>query len=90
MTNRKWLSKMNYFLDRVENNSGKAKNCSLKAFLLFPQCSRKSSSSGSLKIGIMRKGLFQNWNKQTEVLQQGRKKIWDKGKNTGSQMPFFS
>ena len=40
--------------NRVENIVGKGENAGYQHFLLFPQCFRKSTISGSLKVGIMR------------------------------------
>ena len=38
--------------DRVENTVGKGENTGYQHFLLFSQCFPKSSSLGSLKVGI--------------------------------------
>ena len=40
-------------LNRVENTVGKGKNAVYQHFLLFLQCSPKSSSLRSLKVGIV-------------------------------------
>ena len=39
--------------DRVENDVGKEENAGYQHFLLFPQFFPKSSSLGSLKVGIV-------------------------------------
>ena len=38
--------------DRVENTEGKGENAGYQHFLPFPQCFPKSSTLGSLKVGI--------------------------------------
>ena len=38
--------------NRVENTVGKGENAGYQHFLLFPQCFRKPSSLGSLKVGL--------------------------------------
>ena len=45
--------KLKLALRRVENILGKGENAGYQHFLLFPQCFRKLSHSGSLKVGIM-------------------------------------
>ena len=50
--NIKVFRKMIFVFDRVENIVGKGKKC---CFLLFPQCFRKNSYSGSLKVEIVLK-----------------------------------
>ena len=42
----------NFVMGRVENIVGKGENAGYQHFLLFPQCFRKASLSGSLKVGI--------------------------------------
>ena len=45
--------KLYFVLGRVENIVEKGVNAGYQHFLLFPQCFQKSSSSGSLKVGIV-------------------------------------
>ena len=48
------IAKMMIFLfDRAENTMGKEVNTGNQHFLLFPQCFPKTSSLGSLKVGIV-------------------------------------
>ena len=42
-----------FLLDRIENIVKKGENAGYQHFLLFQQCFQKTSSSGSLKVGIV-------------------------------------
>ena len=45
--------KLKFVLERAENIVGKGENAGYQHFLLFPQCFRKASYTGSLKVGIV-------------------------------------
>ena len=49
-------SKINFDLGKVENIVGKGENAGYQHFILFPQCFRKVTFSGSLKVGIFGDG----------------------------------
>ena len=44
---------LKFGLERVGNIVGKGENAGYQHFLLFPQCFQKTSSLGSLKVGIV-------------------------------------
>ena len=44
------IEKLKLILIRVENIVGKGENAGYQYFLLFPQCFRKASHLGSLKV----------------------------------------
>ena len=45
--------KLKFGLGRVENILGKGEDAGYQHFLLFPQCFQKTSTLGSLKVGIV-------------------------------------
>ena len=46
-------SEQKFFLEWVENITGKGENAGDQHFLLFPQCFQKDSFPGLIKVGIM-------------------------------------
>ena len=54
--------KLEFVLGRVENMTEKGENAGCQHFLLFTSCFQKTSSSGSLKVGIMCKVLTELFN----------------------------